>query len=71
MDEKKAFEIVLNKLKECKIFTGVYDASHGKTDFMYGVSTVMDFIAYSIDDETGDSFSEEFFNNMNKSEFGT
>ena len=35
---------------------------------MYGVSSVMECLAYMIDDEYGDKFSKEFIENMLTSE---
>ena len=35
---------------------------------MYGIGTVMEFIAYSISDEVGDNFSNKFIENMILSE---
>lgn len=64
MDKKDAFKIVLDDLMNCPMFCGKYDAVHGKDDFMYGISTVMEAIAVRIDDETYEKFSEMFLNNM-------
>lgn len=64
MNEQEAFEIVFNRLKENPLFCGKYDAVHGNEDFMYGISTVMEYITYMIDDETGISFDREFYDNM-------
>lgn len=45
-DEKQnAYITVLNDLMECDLFIGRYDARNGNKDFMYGVLTVMEFIA--------------------------
>lgn len=68
MDKKKAYEIVLNDLKKIGLFCGRYDASHGKVDYMYGISSVMECVAYNINDEVGDNFSNEFIKNMILSE---
>jgi len=64
MDEQEAFEIVFNKLKECPLFCGKYDAAHGDDHFMYGVGTVMEYISYYISDEVGMVFEGEFANNI-------
>lgn len=60
---------LFNKMRECKLFNGVYDA-RGKDseDYMYGIISVMEYIAYSISDECGDEFSTTFINNMLESE---
>ena len=62
---KDAAIIVLNKLKECPLFCGDYDAKHGNKSFMYGISTVMETISYYADDE---DFSTMFLDNMVNSE---
>ncbi len=60
---------LFNKMRECKLFNGIYDA-RGKDseDYMYGISAVMEFIAYEISDKCGDEFSTTFINNMIESE---
>ena len=69
MDKKTAYEIVFKDLtNSISFFNGNYDARNGKVDYMYGISTVMEFIAYSISDEVGDNFSNEFIKNMILSE---
>lgn len=64
MDKQKAFKIVFEELKKCPLFTGKYDTKNGNPIFMYGVATVMEFIAYQINEETGDTFSDLFIKNM-------
>lgn len=64
MDEQKAFEIVLNKLKECPLFCGRYDAVHGYDHFMYGIWTVMEYISYYTSDEVRTAFEREFDDNI-------
>lgn len=71
MDKKTAFAIVLEELINIKMFCGIYDAKHGNPHFMYGIQTVMENIAYSIDERVGDKFSDDFLNNMIKSEKNT
>ena len=60
---------LFNKMRECKLFNGIYDA-RGKDseDYMYGISAVMEYIAYEISDKCGDEFSATFINNMIESE---
>ena len=50
------------------MFRGHYDAKHGNNSFMYGICTVMEFIADKASPEIYDKFSTEFVKNMNKSE---
>lgn len=68
MDKTEAFKIVFDELQKMNMFKGIYDARNGNTYFMYGIATVMEFVAYSIDDATGDNFSETFYRNMDESE---
>ena len=51
-------------------FFGNYDAKNGKESFMFGVGTVMEFIAMQADssEEMYENFSDEFTKNMIKSE---
>ena len=62
---KNATTIVLNKLKECELFCGKYDARNGNEHYMYGISTVMEVIANYAGDE---GFEDMFLENMTKSE---
>lgn len=63
---REAYRIVLNDILNngCGMFVGNYDAKNGSAEFMYGVSAVMEHIAYSICDEHGDDFSNLFMKNM-------
>lgn len=47
---------------------GKYDAVHGDKPFMYGVASVMEYIAYNVNEEIGCEFEELFLENMIKSE---
>lgn len=69
--KKLAYSIVFDDLKECGLFCGKYDAKNGNKSFMYGVSTVMESIAYNICDEVGDDFSKTFIKNMVESQENT
>jgi len=62
---KNAATIVLNKLKECELLCGNYDARNGNEHYMYGISTVMEMIADYAGDE---KFEDMFLKNMTKSE---
>jgi hypothetical protein len=65
-----AYRIVFNDMmnRGVSMFVGTYDAKNGSEQFMYGVSLVMDWIAYNVNAETGDHFSDLFTANMLKSE---
>lgn len=67
---KDAYRIVLDDILNsgCEMMVGTYDAKNGDRRFMYGVSAVMDWIAYKVNDKVGDEFSEMFLDNMIKSE---
>ena len=67
---KEAYRIVLNDILNngCEMFVGNYDAKNDSAEYMYGISAVMEYIAYSICDEQGDDFSNLFIKNMIASE---
>lgn len=67
---KEAYRIVLNDIlnNNCGIFIGEYDANNGSAEFMYGVLTVMEYLAYNICDEESDALSDLFIKNMIASE---
>ena len=65
--KKIAYKIVYNDLMKCNICRGVYDAKHGNNSFMYGVSLVMEAIAYRVNEQTGDEFVNTFIDNMEAS----
>lgn len=64
MTKSDAYKIVLEDLKQVGLFTGHYDAINGNKSFMYGISTVMEEIAYKVDEETGRNFTDWFTGNM-------
>lgn len=66
MNKKKAFQIVFYELIKCPMFMGEYDAKNGDEHFMHGIATVMERIAYELDEdqELLDAFSDLFDNNM-------
>ena len=63
---RKAYEMVLNDIANsgCGLMVGKYDAKNGNEDFINGVSTVMEWIAYKVSDEMGDDFSDTFTQNI-------
>ena len=67
---REAYRIVLNDILNngCEMFVGNYNAKNRSAEFMYGISTVMEHIAYSVCDEQGDDFSNLFIKNMIASE---
>lgn len=67
--KKYAYKIVYKDLiKNEGLFVGKYDAKHGGESFMYGVSFVMESIAYSVSEDTGETFIDLFFGNLIASE---
>ena len=67
-NEKEVLKGIIEEIREIGMFEGRYDAKNGKKDFMYGISTVMECLAYMVSDEYGDSFSDTFVNNLITSE---
>ena len=55
-----AYRIVYNDILNsgCDLLVGKYDAKNGNEKFMYGISTVMEFIAYRVSEADGDAFSD-------------
>lgn len=68
MTKKEAYQIVLDDLSKCNLLIGTHDAKNGKENFMHGIYTVMEVIAYKVDEETGNKFSDMFIKNMLDSE---
>ena len=66
MDKREAYQIVLNDLLDCALFRGHYDAKHGSQQFMFGVSAVIDSIAFGCGKY--EEVSDAFIQNMIKSE---
>lgn len=68
MTEKEVFALVYNKLREVPLFTGCFDAKHGDINFMYGISTVMQFIASQADkvEEQETEFMKNFEKSLDK-----
>lgn len=66
--EKATLKNIFKELKKCDLFIGKYDAKHGDENFMYGVSAVMESLAYMISEKYGNDFSQDFVKNMLTSE---
>ena len=67
MSKEEIRQLVLEMMK-CPMFRGEYDAKNGNEDFMYGISTVIEYLAYRVDDEFYQHVSDTFIHNMVKSE---
>lgn len=65
-----AYRIVFNDMMNsgCGLLVGKYDAKNGNEKYMFGVDTVMEWIAYKVSEAQGDDFSELFTKNMIESQ---
>lgn len=59
---------LVEEMSKCDLFVGKYDAEHGDKRYMYGVYTVMEYLAYKVSEEYGDNFSNMFLKNLVDSE---
>lgn len=50
------------------LFAGNYDVENGNSDFMYGISSLLEYLAYSVDADLGNEVEDIFAENMLKSE---
>lgn len=68
-ETRKAYQIVLENLKQTPLFCGKYDALNGNINFMYGIRTVMEIIAFNAGEfENFESkFSENLLDSLIKS----
>ena len=58
---------IFNKMRDVELFFGKYDATNGKKEFMYGISTVMEYLALEVSEEFYEEYQEEFLKNLEKS----
>lgn len=68
IQERETIKKLVEDMKNCGLFIGRYDATNGSPVFMHGVSMVMEYLAYLVSDSYGEKFSDEFLNNLIKSE---
>lgn len=64
MKKRNAYKEVYNDLKKIGPFMGKYDSKHGKKDFMYGIWTVMEYIAYEAGEEEYKELNDTFTKNL-------
>lgn len=64
INKNTAFKVVFEELSKNRMFQGHYDHQHGTVDFMCGIMTVMEYIAYNISQEVGNDFTNQFVKNM-------
>lgn len=69
MNTQEAYRIVYNDIlnRDVGLFLGRFDARNGDDHFMHGVCTVMEFLAYSVNDAEGDAFCEIWGENFQRS----
>lgn len=69
MELKKAYQMVFKDLcGSCRLFEGIYDATHKQVQYMVGIETVMEVIANrGYGDDFADEFAYKFDNNMERS----
>lgn len=69
MTKQDAYKIVYNDIlnRDIGLFLGRFDAKNGKHEFMHGIGTLMDFIAYESSEADYDNFQEIWFENFQKS----
>ena len=65
---KKEIRQLVSKMMECPMFRGEYDAKHGNESFMYGIATVIEYLASLADDTFCQEISDTFNHNMVKSQ---
>lgn len=65
MDKQQAFEIVYEELSKHPMYTGKYDTRHAKPNFMYGIASVMEHIAFKAGKL--EEYTELYFKNYEKS----
>ena len=69
MTKQEAYKIVYNDIlnRDIGLFLGRFDAKNGKPEFMYGIITLMEFIAYESSEKDYDDFQKIWFENFQKS----
>ena len=65
---KEEIRKLVSKMMECPMFRGEYDAEHGNESFMYGISTVMEYLSSQVDDTFCQNVSDIFNSTMVKSQ---
>lgn len=65
---KEEIRQLVSKMMECPMFRGEYDAKHGSESFMYGIATVIEYMASLADDTFCQEVSDVFTHNMVKSQ---
>lgn len=68
MTKEEIIKDLIEEMSKCGLFIGKYDARNGNENFMHGINTVMEYLAYEVSREYGDNFSDMFIKNMIDSE---
>jgi len=68
MTREEIIKDLIEEMSKCGLFIGKYDARNGNENFMHGINTVMEYLAYEVSREYGDNFSDMFIKNMIDSE---
>lgn len=65
---KNAYKLVYDDMvKSSGLFVGHFDAKNGNKNFMYGIGTIMEFIALNAGEQTYDEFEKIWLENFEKS----
>lgn len=64
MTREDMIKDLIEKMSKCGLFIGKYYAKNGNEDFMRGINTVMEYLAYEVSEEYGENFSDMFVKNM-------
>lgn len=66
---QNAYKLVYNDILNSGVglFTGSFDSKNGNKNFMHGIHTVMEFIAYKASEQDYDDFEEIWYKNFTKS----
>lgn len=64
MTREDMIKDLIEEMSKCNLFVGKYDAKNGNENFMYGINTVMEYLAYEVSEKYGDNFSDMFIKNM-------
>lgn len=69
MTKQEAYNIVYNDIINggVSFFTGTFDATNGSKQFMYGIETVMDYIAFCSGEDDYENFQNIWAENFQKS----
>ena len=65
---KEEIRQLVSKMMERPLFRGKYDAKYGNESFMYGIATVMEYLASLVDDTFCQEVCDVFTHNMVKSQ---